>query len=60
MWDAHQWAIIRNAAEEAGFINLRARLEPLCAAAREMRLLRERGYLKDRDTFLWHDIGMLS
>lgn len=57
MWDDHQCGVVRNAAREAGFLNLLLRLEPLCAAAREMRLLKERGYLKDHDTFLWHDIG---
>lgn len=57
MWDELQCAVIRNAAADAGFFNTTLRLEPLCAAAREMRLLRERGYLSDRQMFLWHDIG---
>lgn len=57
MWSQLQCSVNINAARDAGLLNCQPRLEPLCAAALEMRLLRERNYLTDSKTVCWLDIG---
>ena len=57
MFDRQARGIMISAATKSGYLNVRLQLEPVCAAAAYIRIIREETYFKDVDTFCCADVG---